>query len=152
MCLDVETGLGWGRRSTHPRLRVSGDAKELSRFWVSYWCLLPLKPGRQIIINSGFGINRIFKLKIVLWVLIDLFNFSISLELFSILLKVTIKYRWWSSLTALWLRLPACTAGGASVIPGWGTKMPPAMWCVQDNIFLKHVKACTSRPILLCVW
>lgn len=30
--------------------------------------------------------------------------------------------------------------------------MPPAMWCVQDKIFLKPMKACTSRSTLLCVW
>ena len=71
---------------TDLRLRVSGDAKEFSRFWVSYWCLLPLKPGCQIIINSGFVIYRNFKLKIM-WILIGLLNFSIFFQLFSILLK-----------------------------------------------------------------
>ena len=34
-----------------------------------------------------------------------------------------------------WLRLQASNAGGAGSIPGWGTKIPHAMWhCqVQNN-------------------
>ena len=35
-----------------------------------------------------------------------------------------------------WLRLWALTAGGMGLIPGWGTKIPHAMWCSQKKFFL----------------
>ena len=33
-----------------------------------------------------------------------------------------------TSLAVQWLRLHASTAGGVGLIPGWGTKIPHAMW------------------------
>ena len=38
---------------------------------------------------------------------------------------------------AQYLRLCASTTMGASSIPGWGTKIPPALWCRQK---LKQIK------------
>ena len=37
-----------------------------------------------------------------------------------------------------WLRLRAFTAEGLGSIPGWGTKIPQAMWCGQKNK-TKHI-------------
>ena len=38
-----------------------------------------------------------------------------------------------TSLVVQWLRLHASTAGGASSIPGPGTKIPHAAWCGPQN-------------------
>ena len=38
-----------------------------------------------------------------------------------------------TSLAVQWLRLHASTAGGTGSIPSWGTKIPPASWCGQNN-------------------
>ena len=38
-----------------------------------------------------------------------------------------------TSLVVQWLRLRAATAGGAGVIPGWGTKIPHAVWHGQGK-------------------
>ena len=32
-----------------------------------------------------------------------------------------------------WLRLHASTAGGTDLVPGWGTKIPHAVWCGQKT-------------------
>ena len=36
-----------------------------------------------------------------------------------------------TSLVVQWLSLLPSTAGGVGSIPGWGTKIPNAMWCGQ---------------------
>ena len=36
-----------------------------------------------------------------------------------------------TSLEVQWLRLHTSNVGGAGSIPGWGTKIPYAMWCSQ---------------------
>ena len=38
-----------------------------------------------------------------------------------------------TSLGVQWLRLCTSNAGGAGSIPGWGTKIPHAVWCVQKQ-------------------
>ena len=38
-----------------------------------------------------------------------------------------------ASLVVQWLRLHASTAGGAVLIPGWGTKTPHAAWHGQKK-------------------
>ena len=38
-----------------------------------------------------------------------------------------------------WLRLQTSNAGGTSSIPGEGTKIPHATWCVQKQIIKNHV-------------
>ena len=35
-----------------------------------------------------------------------------------------------------WLGLYTSTAGGTGLIPGWGTKIPPAMWHNQKIIVI----------------
>ena len=50
--------------------------------------------------------------------------------------KIT-KYR--TSLVVQWLRLHDTNAGGTCSIPGWGTKIPYAMWCSR-KVFLKIIK------------
>ena len=37
------------------------------------------------------------------------------------------------SLVVQWLRLCASNAGGAGLIPGWGTKIPHAVQCSQKE-------------------
>ena len=39
-----------------------------------------------------------------------------------------------ASLAVQWSRLCAANARGAVLIPGWGTKIPHAMWCDQKKI------------------
>ena len=36
-----------------------------------------------------------------------------------------------TSLVVQWLRLHASSAGGAGSIPGWGTKIPHAVWPIK---------------------
>ena len=38
-----------------------------------------------------------------------------------------------TSLVVQWLRTHTSTAGGMSAIPGWGTKIPHALWCSQKK-------------------
>ena len=38
-----------------------------------------------------------------------------------------------NSLAVQWLGLHASTAGGMSLIPGWGTKIRHAAWCSQKK-------------------
>ena len=58
-----------------------------------------------------------------------------------------------TSLVVQWLRLHASTAGGAGSIPGWGTKIPHALWYgkkkkkvtviiekVNENIYMRVKK------------
>ena len=45
-----------------------------------------------------------------------------------------------TSLTAEWLRLHISNAGDMSSIPGWGTKIPHAMWCGQNKEKIKKKK------------
>ena len=40
-----------------------------------------------------------------------------------------------TSLVVQWLRLHASNAGGTGSIPGWGTKIPHALWSGQKKIF-----------------
>ena len=42
-----------------------------------------------------------------------------------------------TSLVAQWLRLGAFTAGGAGLIPGWGTKIPQASQGTAKNKKMK---------------
>ena len=39
-----------------------------------------------------------------------------------------------------WLKLCASTVGGAGSIPGWGTKIPHALWYSQKTNKLKKKK------------
>ena len=48
---------------------------------------------------------------------------------------------WGNSLVVQWLRLGAFTAVALSSVPGWGTKIPQAVWCSQKKkkfIFVKN--------------
>ena len=47
-----------------------------------------------------------------------------------------------------WLQLCTSTAGGAGLIPGWGTKIPHAVW--QKNIFLKNVAFQPTTNTIFC--
>ena len=38
-----------------------------------------------------------------------------------------------TSLVVQWLRLRAYSAGGIGSIPGWGNKIPPAVWYSQKK-------------------
>ena len=38
-----------------------------------------------------------------------------------------------TSLAVQWLSFCASTAGGVGSVPGWGTKIPHAEWCGQNN-------------------
>ena len=38
-----------------------------------------------------------------------------------------------TSLVVQWLRFHASNAAGAGSIPGWGTKIPPTVWCIQKR-------------------
>ena len=38
-----------------------------------------------------------------------------------------------TSLAVQWLRLCTSTAGGSGSIPGWGTRIPHAVWRVQNK-------------------
>ena len=52
--------------------------------------------------------------------------------------KQTYRYREQSSGTSLavqWFRLCPSNAGGVGLIPGWGTKIPCAMWHGKKNFF-----------------
>ena len=49
-----------------------------------------------------------------------------------------------TSLTVQWLRLHAFNAGHLGSIPGWGTKIPYAIWCSQKK---KKKKAAISDQI-----
>ena len=40
---------------------------------------------------------------------------------------------WGTSLAVQWLRSHASNAGGTSSIPGWGSKIPRAMWWGKTN-------------------
>ena len=48
----------------------------------------------------------------------------------------------WTSLVVQWLRLHASSARGMGLIPGWGTKIPHAMWPknLKNKYFLKVIK------------
>ena len=37
-----------------------------------------------------------------------------------------------TSVVVQWLRLCTSTVGGVDSIPGWGTKVPQAMWCAKN--------------------
>ena len=52
-----------------------------------------------------------------------------------------------------WLRIRISTAGVAGVIPGWGTKIPHAMWCDQEikKIFLNCKAVPTYFKIPPCM-
>ena len=42
--------------------------------------------------------------------------------------------QWGNSPVAQWLELPILTAKGLGLIPGWGTKIPHAVWCGQKKL------------------
>ena len=44
-----------------------------------------------------------------------------------------IKIHWRNSLTVQWLGLHAFTAEGSGSVPGWGTKIPQAVWHGQKK-------------------
>ena len=50
------------------------------------------------------------------------------------------------SLVVQWLKLCASTVGGAGSIPGWGTKIPHALWYSQKTNKLKKKKKKTEVP------
>ena len=49
---------------------------------------------------------------------------------------------WGNSLVVQWLRLGAFTAVALSSVPGWGTKIPQAVWCSQKK---KKIHFCKKQ-------
>ena len=47
--------------------------------------------------------------------------------------QLILKYMWRTSLAVLWFRIYISNAGGAGLIPGWGTKDPQAVWHNQKE-------------------
>ena len=55
--------------------------------------------------------------------------------------KTYIKNEYRTSRVVQWLRLWAFNAGGKGLIPGWGTKVPHAVWCGQKNLRKNEYRA-----------
>ena len=56
-----------------------------------------------------------------------------------------------NSLAVQWLGLPASTAGGTGLIPGWGTKIPCATWQGQKKKKKIKKKKCSLMTFLFYV-
>ena len=61
------------------------------------------------------------------------YSFHFLLVVSFIALYFLFKHRGRTALEVPWLRLHASTAGGTSLIPGWGAKIPHASWCSKKK-------------------
>ena len=60
-----------------------------------------------------------------------------------------------TSLVVQWLRFWASNVGDAGLIPGWGIKIPHAMWCSQKKKIIKIINFTSYvfyHSLIMCVY
>ena len=60
-----------------------------------------------------------------------------------------------TSLVVQWLRFWASNVGDAGLIPGWGIKIPHAMWCSQKKKIIKIINFTSYvfyHSFIMCVY